>query len=399
MAEEALAGALGLGRRDPRAFGIAAACLQLLAQHHELSFGSFLIVAAQLDEHACSSIISELGKLGECRVVRLLRTQNIERGAVEVFNSRCMSERVAHGNRELDRLGLAREKATRAPHLDGHRQKRQLKLANHAKRAACANEEVDRGHVVGRKIARRIFRLRHIVRGKVQHQLATALGHKAELAANRERLAAAQSKNIAIGKRHAHRLNVRARRPIGIAARARRVACHDAAERRRRLSRIGRKKLRGRGLELRQRSEAFIAPASRVETRLLQHIAQLHERKARLHTHEEAAVGAAAQPEHAVHARRVQHAAAMGNRAGRQAGTRALHGDGHACGMQPAQRVAHIGLRFGEHDAFRRPHAARFVAQVFLKLVGAGHDFGHGFPFQSAFSAFCRNVHHSAFRG
>ena len=269
-----------------------------------------------------------------------------------------MLERVAHGNRELDRLGLTWEKAARAPHFNRHGQKRQLKLANHAKRAACANEEVDRVHIVGRKIARRIFSLRHIVRGKVQHQLATALGHKTELAANRERLAAAQSKNIAIGKRHAHRFNVRARRPISIAARARRVACHDAAKRRRRLGRVGREKLCRRGLELRQRSEAFIVPTSRVETRLLQHIAQLHERKARLHAHEEAAVGATAQPEHAVHARRVQHAAAMGNRAGRQAGTRALHGDGRTCGMQPAQRVAHIGLRFGKHDAFRRPHAA-----------------------------------------
>ena len=294
-----------------------------------------------------------------------------------------MLERVAHGNRELDSLGLAREKATRAPHLDRHGQKRQLKLANHAKRAACANEEVDCIHVVRCKIARRIFRLRHIVRGKVQRQLATALGHKAKLAARRERLAAAQGKNIAIGKRHAHRLNVRARRPIGIAARARRVACHDAAERRRRLGRVGREKLRGCGFELSQRGEAFIVPARRVETRLLQHVAQLHERKARLHAHKEAAVGAAAHAEHAVHARRVQHAAAMGNRASRQAGTRALHGDRHTCGMQGVQRIAHIGLRFREHDAFRRTHTARFVAQVLFKLIGAGHDSGHRFPLRS----------------
>lgn len=124
MAEEALARALGFGRRDPRALGITAARFQLLAQHHELSLGGFLIVAAQLNEHACSRIVGEFGKLGECRVVRLLRAQNVERSAVKVLDGRRMFERAAHGDREIDRLGLAREKAARAPYqFDRHRQK------------------------------------------------------------------------------------------------------------------------------------------------------------------------------------------------------------------------------------------------------------------------------------
>ena len=388
MAEEALTHALGFGRRDPRALGIAAARFQLLAQHHELGYGSFLIVAAQLDEHACSRIVGEFGKLGECRVVRLLRAQNVERSAVKVLDGRRVFERAAHGDREIDRLGLAREKAARAPYLDRHRQKRQLKLANHAKRATCANEQVNCVHVVARKIARRIFRLRHIVRGKAQHQLATALGHKAKLATGREHLAAAQGERITIGERHTHRFNVRAHRPIGIAARARRVACHDAAKRCRCFGRIGREKLRGCGFKLSQHGEAFIVPARRVETRLLQHVAQLHERKARLHAHKEAAVGAAAHAEHAVHARRVQHAAAMGNRASRQAGTRTLNGDRHTCGMQGVQRIAHIGFRFREQDTFRRTHTARFVAQVLFKLISAGHDFCHRFPLRSFLQLF-----------
>ena len=163
---------------------------------------------------------------------------------------------------------------------------------------------------------------------------------------------------------------------------------HDAAKRCRCLGRVGREKLRRCGFELSQRGEAFIAPARRVETRLLKHVAQLHERKARLHAHKEAAVGAAAHAEHAVHARRVQHAAAMGNRASRQAGTRALHGDRHTCGMQGVQRIAHIGFRFREHDTFRRTHTARFVAQVLFKLIGAGHDFSHRFPLRSFFQLF-----------
>lgn len=115
MAEEALARALGFSRRDPRALGIAAARFQLLAQHHELGLGGFLIVAAQLDEHACSRIVGEFREFGECRIVRLLRTQNVERSAIEVLDGRRMFKRVAHGDREIDRLGLAGKKQL-APH-------------------------------------------------------------------------------------------------------------------------------------------------------------------------------------------------------------------------------------------------------------------------------------------
>ena len=126
-----------------------------------------------------------------------------------------------HGDREIDRLGLARKKAARAPHLDRHRQKRQLKLANHAKRATCANEQVN---CVLRKIRTQnspTFFAFGISYGKVQHQLATALGHKAKLAARSRtprRGARASTSPSASATRIAS--TCRARRPIGVTAQA-----------------------------------------------------------------------------------------------------------------------------------------------------------------------------------
>ncbi len=146
------------------------------------------------------------------------------------------------------------------------------------------------------------------------------LGHKAKLAAVANTSPRRKGDTSPSARRHTHRFNVPRARRIGVTARADALHATMPPKRCRCLSvvEVGREKLRGCGFTEAEpaRGEAFIVPARRVETRLLQHVAQLHERKARLHMRtKKRPSGRGACLEHAVHARRVRHAAARGDRA------------------------------------------------------------------------------------
>ena len=97
-------------------------------------------------------------------------------------------------------------------------------------------------------------------------------------------------------------------------------------------------------------------------------LAQLGENDARLHAQAEGAVGAAAQAEIAVHARRVEHVTAMGHGAGGKARARRLDGNGRALFIELGEDRADLILARGKRDRLSRAGAARFVARVLLVL-------------------------------
>ncbi len=80
-----------------------------------------------------------------------------------------------------------------------------------------------------------------------------------------------------------------------------------------------------------------------------------------------------------IHLAEVEDEAAVGDRAARQAGARALKGDGQAGAARFGENGAHVGFRAGKGDLRGAAGVPGFVAQIIhlFRLEGGHHERGN----------------------
>ena len=266
---------------------------------------------------------------------------------------------------------MIRQEGGNAPQKRRGGRQLQLQLADDAKQPLAAHEQVHQVHVPAQIKAcvldGRGFKLRQ------EHPAGAAIRQGQQgFPVPGPVHAPLQGGDAAIGEHHPQGVDLGARGPVQVGARAAGVAGSHAADAGGGLRGVGGEEGLP-GAEITQSGHGGLVPLGDLEALFLQRLAHLQQPNPRLHPQQPGAPAVPAQAQDAVHPGEVQGQAALGAGAAGQAGHAALGGDGYAMLGAPAQYLGDFLLAAGKGDIFRLPLGAGFVAEI------GGEGRGHGF--------------------